>query len=164
MNQAFADPFVILKELLWMSGRQNPNLDVIQRLWLVWTKWYSYYSAWFVINRDEERFLPGSNRTLLNHDRNKSNYQYRGIHELETYHLENSLLQIMRWEFTRKTEMERQFSPVPNLSQLHGYFVGLKRRNWDSSSWQYRVNLGTQLFMEDDDQQLELSSVNPEDE
>ena len=161
--KAFADPFVILKELLWMAGRQNPNLDVIQRLWLVWTKWYGYYTAWFAINRDEQRFLPGSNRTLVNQDRNKSNYQYRGIHELETYHLENSMLQVMRWEFARKTEMERQFNPMPTVSQLHGYFVGLRRRQWDSTSWQYRVNLGSQLFIEEDDEQLQFTST-PEDE
>ena len=161
--KAFADPYEILKELLWMSGRQNPNLDVIQRLWLVWAKWYSYYSAWYVINRDEDRFLPGSNRLLVDQDRNKSNYQYRGIHELETYHLENSMLQIMRWEFTRKTELERQYNPMPTISQLHGYFVGLKRRHWDSTSWQYRVNLGAQLLIEDDDEQLQVTSM-PEDE
>ena len=161
--KAFADPYLILKELLWMAGRQNPNLDVIQRLWLVWTKWYSYYSAWYVVNRDEERFLPGSNRILVNQSRNKSNYQYRGIHELETCHLENSMLQVMRWEFARKTEMERQFNPMPNLSQLHGYFVGLRRRQWDSTSWQYRVNLGAQLMIEEVDEQLQFTST-PDDE
>ena len=161
--KAFADPYLILKELLWMAGRQNPELDVIQRLWLVWTRWYGYYSAWFSINRDEDRFLPGRNSSLPQKDRQKQNYQSRGIHQLETASLEGSMLQIMRWEFARKVEMERQFNPIPTVSQLHGYFVGLRRRKWDSTSWQYRVYLGSQLITEDEDDKQLQSTSEPEE-
>ncbi len=156
--KAFADPFLILKELLWMAGRQNPELEVIQRLWLVWTKWYTYYHAWSLVVRDEYRYLPGTNSSLSG-DRQQGDYQYRGIHQLETYHLENSILQVMRWEFAHKSELEKQFNPIPNLHQLHGYFVGLRRRYWDSTSWQYRVNLGAKLTLqEDDDEELEFTT------
>ena len=156
--KAFADPYIILKELLWMARKLNPELDVMQRLWLVWAKWSTYYNSWFAVNRDEYRLLPGDNRMLKDDDGKQGNYNYRGIHQLETCYLESTILQAMRWEFAVRTELERQFNPMPTLSQLHGYFVSLNRRDWDRTSWQYRVNLGAKLAMqEEDDEELEFT-------
>ena len=151
--KAFVDPFVLLKELLWMAVKQNPELDVIQRLWLVWAKWSNYYLAWSWVSRGEYRYLPGQNLMRWG-DRQGNDYQHRGIHQLETYHLENAVLQAMRWEDLRRSSWERQFNPVPNLHQLHGYFVGLRRRHWDSASWQYRPNLVTRFTMAEEDDEL----------
>ena len=129
--KSFHEPFQVLEELLVMSERENPTLNAIQRLWLVWGKWETYYTAWHGITRDDERQLPGKGRDDWDYC-----YQERGIYELETTHLENTILRVMRREIIRKSAEEREYIDVPTPHQLHGYFLGLRRQDWDATSWQ----------------------------
>ena len=129
--KSFHEPFLVLEELLVMSERENPALNALQRLWLVWGKWETYYTAWNEITRDDQRQLPGKGRDDWN-----NSYQERGIHELEITHLENTILRVMQRDIIRKSTEEREYMDVPTPHQLHGYFIGLRRQDWDATSWQ----------------------------
>lgn len=141
----FNEPFLILEELLVMAAWDNPNLNALQRLWLVWGKWETYYSAWHAVVRDEERQLPGRGRESWS-DR----YQERGIHDLETTHLENTILRVMRREITQKSVEEQKFINIPTHHQLHCYFLALKRQDWDATSWQLPTPNGATAVLEEE--------------
>ncbi len=143
----FQEPFLALEELLVMSERENPSLNAIQRLWLVWGKWETYYTAWHLVMRDDKLQLPGKGRDAWD-----DCYQERGIHELETPHLESTILRVMRREIIRKSDAERQYIDVPTPLQLHCYFLGLRRQDWDATSWQLPTPNGAvcKLQLEDD--------------
>ena len=143
----FHEPFLALEELLVMSERENPSLNAIQRLWLVWGKWETYYTAWHSVMRDDKRQLPGKGRDAWD-----DCYQERGIHELETTHLESTILRVMRREIIRKSEEERKYIDVPTPLQLHCFFLGLRRQDWDATSWQIVTPNGavSKLQLEDD--------------
>ena len=145
--QAFNEPFLVLEELLVMAQRENPELDALQRLWLVWGKWETYYVAWHSIVREDERQLPGKGRESWS-DR----HQERGIHELETAHLENTILRVMRREIAQKSAEEQEFIKTPTHHQLHCYFLGLRRQDWDATSWQRPTPNGANLLEEEEEE------------
>lgn len=145
----FNEPFLVLEELLYMAEWENPGLDTIQHLWLVWGKWETYYAAWNSIVRDENRQLPGKGRESWS-DR----YQEKGSHELETTHLESTILRVMRREIAQKSAQEQEMTKVPTHHQLHCYFLDLRRQDWDATSWQRPTPNGADWQQEDDDEEL----------
>lgn len=142
----FDEPFTVLKELLFMARWENPELDALQRLWLVWGKWETYYAAWHSVIRDEDRQLPGRGREAWS-DR----FQERGLHELSTTHLESTILRVMRREMAQKSAQEQETSKIPTHHQLHCYFLGLRRQDWDATSWQRPTPNGADWLQEEDD-------------
>lgn len=153
--KAFNEPFLVLEELLVMAEWENPGLDALQRLWLVWGKWETYYTAWHAVVNENTRQLPGKGR-----DTWSDRYQERGIHDLETAHLENTILRVMRREIGKKSEQEQEFINIPTHHQLHCYFLDLRRQDWDATSWQRRTPNGAATMLE----QEEYDDENQEDE
>ncbi|MBE9045001.1 hypothetical protein IQ255_11395 [Pleurocapsales cyanobacterium LEGE 10410] len=144
--EAFDEPFTVLEELLYMAQWENPELDALQRLWLVWGKWETYYAAWHSVIRNEARQLPGRGRESWS-DR----FQERGLHDLSTTHLESTILRVMRREIVQKSAQEQEMNKIPTHHQLHCYFLGLRRQDWDATSWQRPTPNGADWLREDDD-------------
>ena len=144
--KSFNEPFLVLEELLNMAEWENPGLDALQRLWLVWGKWETYYSAWHAVVGENMRLLPGRGR-----DTWSDRYQERGVHDLETAHLENTILRVMRREIIQKSAQEQEFVKIPTHHQLHCYFLSLRRQDWDATSWQRRTPNGIDWKLEEDD-------------
>lgn len=145
----FNEPFLVLEELLFMARWENPDLDALQRLWLVWGKWETYYAAWHSVIRNEDCQLPGKGRESWS-DR----VSERGLHELSTTHLGSTILRVMRREMAQKSAQEQEMSKIPTHHQLHCYFLGLRRQDWDSTSWQLPTPNGADWLQEDDDEEL----------
>ncbi|MEM6612390.1 MAG: hypothetical protein AAF652_09085 [Cyanobacteria bacterium P01_C01_bin.72] len=156
----FNEPFLVLEELLYMARWENPELDALQRLWLVWGKWETYYAAWHAVIRNENCQLPGKGKEAWSNC-----YQERGLHQLSTANLESAILQVMRREMAQKSTQEKEISKIPTHHQLHCYFLGLRRQDWDATSWQRPTPNGADWLREDDDEELRQGfsdAVNPE--